>query len=354
MDRNEIARRLDENRETIVERVVTAMLRNSFWVQRYGAAIQERLRTDIGVNLQTMSKAIRYRSPMIFDDHMRWRRNLVLDLGTSTGRIRETLLLQWQAISELLPSEILPLVMPYVQSAVDSLSYDNPAAQQIVAAHELLVEDLLSATFDAQWQWQAAYETTGRSQAQSDAWYVIDFLIDSVGHFRPDPLVGHVMKVMKQEPSSGLSSTHYQQQLWLLAQAAERRITPEYVGEPTRILMTAAAALAPEDDASRALAAAQDSIIQDVTNQIIARGLSATPAQTATDIGWMLAYLRDSIAQNDPHQFVAYTQLMQRHAGNEGQTFLYQSYQALDNALATYLPAQVAYSARTILRAVPL
>ncbi|GAB4164754.1 MAG: hypothetical protein Fur005_25250 [Roseiflexaceae bacterium] len=350
LDRHELAHQIDLQRKSVAEWVAALLLNTPFWEARYGSGIRERLIIDTDQNIETLAKAVRYRSPMIFEDHMRWRRDLVIDRGCSSGRIREALAHTWDALSNLLEPTANIIVGQYIQSALTALSYPVASAQQVASQQEALADELICHTFDTDWHWQATYHN--RAAAQAEAWFLIDMLIDSLGQQRTEPFSKYVHWLRGQYLKQGLSSAHMQQQLWLLGHTIEQRFDPDLATKPQRIIEAAANALVPESEACRALQASQEQIVGDVANLLLPRGYPAAPEQLAMEVGWMLAYLSDSLSQNDPNQFVGYTRQISQRTPNSGQhpTFLRQRFVALDQSLATRLPHYAAQPARTLLR----
>lgn len=352
MEHLETARLLDAQRPQIVDATVGALLHEPFWTERFGPGIGERLSVDTDANLAALIKSVRYRSPMIFDDHMLWRRNQVVSLGCSTGHVREAFGHIWEAITRSTPAYTQGLIYQHLHSGLQALSYTNAAAQALASKHEALAEALTATTYDAHHHWQAAYGE-GRGRVLYDAWFAIDSLIDSLGIGSADVLAQRMRWSRQQLQRRGLATTHSQQQLWLLAEAIEPQLPPSAAAEARRTLEHAAAALEPAREASRALLAAQGEIVAEVAGLMLAQGLAPQPALAAMEVGWYLAYLCDSVEATDASPLAGYCRWMQGWLADQGlpDTPLRQALAALGNAADRLLPQYAAIEAHSIIRA---
>jgi hypothetical protein len=353
MDHLSISKLLDTHRPQLANQTAALVLQNPFWIERFGEGFRERISLDIDLNLAAVAKAIRYRSPMILDDHVLWRRNQILGFGCSTGHVREIFGAKWSAASALMPAETLPTIYDYLQSSMRALAYQSAAAQQAAQAHEQIVEDLVGATFDASWHWQAAYSQDGREALQRDLWFLIDYAIDAVGQKSADNLGRHVRYRRDANLARGLSSIHMQQLIWLAAQSAEQRLAPAAASELRRTLESVVGHLSYDREGCTALVAVQEQIVADVAQELTFAGLAPQPEYAAMEVGWYLAYLNDSMASQDPTSMVGYTRWMQHYFASQGlpDTPLRQSYAAIANSLDRYLPQYAAQDARSIISA---
>lgn len=353
MDHLTIAKQLDIQRAQVVDQAVVMALQNPFWMARFGSGISERLSLDFDLNLAALAKAIRYRSPMIFDDHVIWRRNQIVGFGCASGHLREIFGYKWAAISALLPAEMLPTIYDHIQSGMQSLIYPAAGTQQLAAAHEQLAERLTAASFDQSWHWQAAYSADGRTASLHDNWFLIDYAIDAIGARNPDILGRYVRHQRDANYARGLSSIHMQQLLWLATEAAEQGVAPSAAADLRRVMEAAAGFLAHDSEACHALMSAQDQIVQEVAEQLMDTGMAPRPEYAAMEIGWYLAYLNDSLARQDATCLIGYTRWMQHYFADQGlpDTPLRQSYSAIASAAERYLPQYAAIDVRAILNA---
>lgn len=353
MDHLTIAKQLDTQRTQVVDQTVAMALQNQFWTARFGSGIGERLALDFDLNLAALAKAIRYRSPMIFDDHVVWRRNQIVGFGCASGHLREIFGYKWAAINTTLPAEMLPTIYDYIQSGMQALTYPLPGAQQLAAAHEQLAESLTAASFDQSWHWQAAYGADGRAAALHDNWFLIDYALDAIGARNPEILGRYVRYQRDTNYARGLSSIHMQQLLWLATEAAEQSVAPSAAADLRRVMEAAAGFLAHDSESCHALMAAQDQIVQEVAAQLMYTGMAPRPEYAAMEIGWYLAYLSDSLARHDPACLIGYTRWMQHYFADQGlpDTPLRQSYSAIAGAAERYLPQYAAIDVRAILNA---
>lgn len=353
MDHLTIAKQLDTQRAQVVDQTVAMTLQNPFWMARFGPGISDRLALDFDLNLAALAKAIRYRSPMIFDDHVIWRRNQIVGFGCASGHLREIFGYKWAAMSATLPAEMLPTIYDYIQSGMQALSYPTAGVQQIATAHEQLAESLTAASFGQSWHWQAAYGADGRAAALHDNWFLIDYALDAIGARNSDILGRYVRYRRDANYACGLSSVHMQQLLWLATAAAEQSLAPSAAADLRQVMEAAAGFLAHDSETCHALMASQDQIVQEVAEQLMDAGMAPQPEYAAMEIGWYLAYLNDSLARRDPACLIGYTRWMQHYFAAQGlpDTPLRQSYSAIAGAVERYLPQYAALDARAMLNA---
>ncbi|NJN18625.1 MAG: hypothetical protein HC822_21405 [Oscillochloris sp.] len=353
MDHLTTAKLLDTYRSQIVDQAVTIALQNPFWIERFGPGFRERLSLDIDLNMAALAKAVRYRSPMIIDDHVRWRRSQIIGFGCSTGHVREIFGYKWAAISALLSAETHATVYDYLQSAMMALEYPTADTRAISAAHDQLATELTNATYDGAWHWQAAYGPDGRDLALRDNWFLIDFAIDSVGAQNPDMLGKHARMHRDACLKRGLSSIHVQQLLWLGTQSAEQLLEPAPSAALQGVFEKAAGYLMYDNEACNALLTAQDGIVGEVAEQLSVAGLAPQPDQAAMEVGWYLAYLNDSMAAGSSTGLVNYARWMQHYFSSQGlpDTPLRQSFVFLTQAVERHLPQYAASAAREMIGA---
>lgn len=353
MDHLTIAKLLDTHRTRIVDQTVVLAQQNPFWAERFGAGIYERLALDFDLNLANLAKGIRYRSPMIFDDHALWRRNQILGFGCSTGHFREMFGYKWAAISQMMPTESLPTIYDYIQSGMAAVMPRSANLQQVIAAQDELAEAVVAATFDESWHWQAAYAEGGREKAVRDAWFLFDYAADALEGGKLEVIGRHVRGLRERLAGRGLSTIHIQQLLWLASHSAEQRLAPGAAAEIRRAFESASGYLAHDSEGCSALLAAQDQIVSEVAHELAYAGLAPQPEYAAMEVGWYLAYLNDSMAANDPSGFVNYARWMQHYFASQGlpDTPLRQSFSALSSSLERYLPQYAANDARSIITA---
>lgn len=349
----EIAQLLESRQRQIVDDVVEATMKNSFWIERFGEEVREKILFDTEYNVSTIVKAARYRSPMILEDYVLWLRKTLVDLRCSTGMVRETFVTVWNAISAHMPSESLPLIYRYIVGAVDRLAYDNPAAQQLSAVHEQLAGTWATRIYEQHWHWQAAYGRDGQARVRYECWMCLDYLIDSLGMHNEHVLIRHVLWERDRTLQRGLSTTHIQHWLWTLAGLVEEQLPPNVIDGVSRVLQTCAASLLHESESYRALLSAQDTIVSEVAQTLVAHRHVSSPEQAAMDTGWYLAYLGDSVARRDSAYLVGYTRWMQHWCARAGMpdTVIRTSYQAIAESVERHLPRYAAHEARTILQA---
>jgi hypothetical protein len=353
MDHLDVAKMLDAKRVQLIDRTVELALENPFWMERFGPGFTERLVLDSDANIAALAKGVRYRSPMLLDDHMIWRRNQILGFGCSTGHAREIWSYKWQAINEQMPPDMLFMIYEYIQSAMNALSYTAPAIREISHAQDGMAELLIAASYDQQWHWQAAYGLEGRPQALRDAWFLFDYAIDSLGRQNNEILGRYVRSQRHKLVSCGLSTMHMRQLLWLATQVAEQQLAPGPASELSRAFQAANGYLSHDKEACAALQAAQEQIVGEVAHQIVAAGMAPQAAIAAVEVGWYLAYIDDGIEADNASGLVSYTRWIQHWLAEQGlpDTPLRQSYAAIDRALDRHLPQYAVQHARSILSA---
>lgn len=353
MDHLTIAKLLDTHRTQIVDQTITLARHNPFWEERFGPAIYERMALDWDLNLANLAKGIRYRSPMIFDDHVVWRRNQIQGFGCSTGHLREIFGYKWAALSQMMPTETLPTIYDYIQSGMAAVMPRSANLQQVFGAQDQLAEAVVTATFDASWHWQAAYAEDGRDKAVRDAWFLFDYAIDSLEGSKMEVIGRHVRSLRDRLGDRGLSSIHIQQLLWLASHIAEQQLPAGAAADMRKAFEGASGYLAHDSEGCNALLAAQEQIVSEVAHELTYAGLAPQPEYAAMEVGWYLAYLNDSMAAKDPSNFVNYARWMQHYFASQGlpDTPLRQSFSALSSSLERYLPQYAANDARSIITA---
>jgi hypothetical protein len=353
MDHLAIAKLLDTYRPQVIDQAVALALQNPFWEARFGSGFGERLALDCDLNLAAIAKSIRYRSPMIIDDHVLWRRNQIIGFGCSTGHVREIFACKWAAISAVLPPEAQPTIYDYMQSGMRALTYPNAVVREIAEQHDLLAEAITAETFDQSWHWQMAYAEGGRSAALRANWFLVDYAIDALGGHNLELLGKHVRAQRDQLRASGLSTIHMQQILWVATQVAEARCSPAAASELRRAFEAAANYLSYNSESCRALMTAQEPIVLEVASELVYAGFAAQPEYAAMEVGWYLAYLTDDMAAGDPHGLLTYTRWMQHYFANQGlpDTSMRHCYSALSSAVERHLPQYAAHEAQSMLSA---
>ncbi|MBC8162400.1 MAG: hypothetical protein H7Z42_14415 [Roseiflexaceae bacterium] len=352
MDHLAIAKQLDTARPAILAQTVDLMTQDWLLIERFPNSGRERYLLDMELNLAALVKSVRYRSPMINEDHMRWRREMLVKHACTTGVMRQSYAHLWGAISAQMPADGLPVIYDYLMGGLNALAYSDPHTPQIAAAHELLAEDAIAGSYDAHWHWQAAYGEEGRQRALYDVWFLLDYALDAVGTRHDSVFTQHAHWMRERLWQRHLTTTHMQQWFWLLTQSAEQRLPPTAAAQIRRLLNGAQSALLPENESGRALLAAQDTLVFVVAQQLVAQGLAAQPEQAALEVGWYVAYLADGLAQHSPAGLVSYTHWMQHWFATQGlpDTPLRQSYAALAQAMSHELPEYIAHEAITLLR----
>ncbi|NJK79360.1 MAG: hypothetical protein HC914_05430 [Chloroflexaceae bacterium] len=220
------SRLLDAQRTLILEKTATRLLENPHWRERYDAHIAEALIFDSEHIYNAIVKAVRYRSPMMLDDHIAWLRANMVERHISTGLLREMLAALWTAVTQQLPPTAQTEVYQFVQRGLQRLDYADSAAQALTGIHSHLAEELVRFCYDQNWQWQAAYQQHGRNRMLYDMWLLIDVLIDAIGNKNEHPLLAHLRWLRDGNLRRGLATVHIQQLLWLLTSQAERLAPP--------------------------------------------------------------------------------------------------------------------------------
>ncbi|RRR75001.1 MAG: hypothetical protein EI684_05780 [Candidatus Viridilinea halotolerans] len=348
MQHLEIARQLETHRAAIAEATAAHAMNDPFWLQRFGDDIRVRLNLDMDRNLAILIQSIRYRSPMIFEDHTRWRRDQILGFGCSGGHLRTLYMYMWHEITQKMPEYWHAEIVGYIQEALDSIAYPNPSAQALAAAQNVLIEAVGAVSFDQHWHWQAAYGPEGRPQFLYDLWYLVAYMVDALGASKPD-LVAAYLPVLRQFMlARGLSTAHLQQLLWMLTQAMEQHLAPGPAEVASRLLFNASTSLNYEDETCAMLLNAQQGIMHAVAERLIAAGLAPNSPETMMEVSWYMAYIIDSLGNRSVEPLVGYTRWMQQWLASQGlpDTPLQQSYAALSETLSQAMPE---YAAREVL-----
>jgi hypothetical protein len=237
-------------------------------------------------------------------------------------------------------------------SAFQALLYQHPQLEQIADDHDRIAEELAKACYDAHWDWQTAYQASGRAQMYLDAWWCIDYLIDAVGFNNPQLFGNHLVWMRARARTLGLATVHIQQLVWFLAELLMQRLG-EQAAEVRHILETGLASLDYDNDACRALLAAQDNIIADVAAQLVEHQLAKRPEYAAFEAGWYVSYLYDCLASGDAGSLVNYAEWMRRGfelLGRPGDA-LNLIFGALQQAVTQYLPPDAAEQATAMIQA---
>ena len=350
----EIVRLLEKDRQQIIEETIGQALTMPFWTQRFGEDIEIRLKLDMDRNFEVLIQSIRYRSPMIFEDHTRWRRDQIQGFGCASGHLREMYGHLWQAIARRLPEYWHSTVGDYFQAALDGLIYPGAAAQALLKQQTLLAEDLAAATFDRYWHWQAAYGTDGRPQLLYDLWYLLDYLVDALGVNSSATLGSHLQWLRQRLRERGLSTAHVQQLAWLLMAVLEARLDPGTVEKARHLLLEGMGRLSYPNENCRAIESAQSEVIGRVASHLIAAGFAPNDPDTAVEVSWYTAYLVDSLAVNAPEPLLGYAQWVQQWLESQGLPDgpLRLSLERLGEALQHVVPEQVTREAAGILSVV--
>jgi hypothetical protein len=352
MNHLEIAKLLEMSRGDVATLAATQMVGNPFFAERFHDMSADRLATDFENDVSGIIKAIRYRSPMILEDHLVWRRTTWLANRGSTGLVRQGIACIWSGATTHMPKEAQNLIHEHLASAMRVLAYPSPTVQQIAAAHDQLVDEVIVETYDAHWHWRMAYTSDGRVRAMHDVWMGVDYLIDALGSNNPHILGDYVRWMRDRVIGRGLSTTHMQHLLWLLASVGERVLPPRAAGETSRMLQTCASLLMREHETCRLLTSIQDSIASEVAAQLASYGFGGSFTQAVVDVGWYLSYINDSIATNNPALFANYVRWMQHWLADARlpDTTLRQSCALIEAALQRHLPPDAAEEACAILQ----
>ncbi|MEI7645491.1 MAG: hypothetical protein WCJ55_14555 [Chloroflexales bacterium] len=353
MDRIDIAKLFDRSRSQLRDEIVGLVLRQSFWQQRFGPEIIDRLALDIVEgSLSALSKSIRYGAPMLFADQVRWHRDQLQAVGGSTGHVREICTDIWNVASAHLAESTLAAISAPIQSAFDGLSYAG-VAQRLGVFHADLAEALVAATADAHWHWQAIYGPGGRDRALYEMWFFVDYVIDTLGSGKPDILRRELIWMRNDLTSRGLSTLHVRQLAWLLDQEVAARLPGEAAADLRHVMEVALPAIDDHNESCRALLGAQELIVAEVADHLTTAGLSPHSDQTPAEVGWYLAYLADSIAAGTPGPMCNYTRWMQHWLSDQGlpDTPLRYSYEVLYRAVGQHLPESASREAMAVIQA---
>lgn len=353
MDQREIANLLDARRLQIQEYVVARTMENAFWEERFGPGVRGHIVFDHEHNMASITKAVRYRSPMILTDYVRWLRTTLIDNACSTGMVRETFAYIWDALVAYMPEASHPVLYQPLQAAMHQLTYENAHARQLASLHEHLVEDLTVQVYDSQWHWQMAYGDAGRARARYDIWLMLDYLIDALGTGNNQVVIRHVLWLRERNGQRGLSTTHIQQFLWMLTSLLEQRTPPATASATRQMLSACAAGLLYDNQVYHALLQAQDAVVQEAAHTLSSQGVLPQSEQTAMEIGWYLAYLGDSLGRQDPAPLLGYTRWVQRWFASYGLSpnTLRQTYEVLHSLLERHLPPFAVGPARSMVQA---
>jgi hypothetical protein len=352
METFDIVRRLEDQRLAIVEDTVNQALREPFWAQRFGDDINVQLTLDMDRNLGVLIQSIRYRSPMIFEDHTRWRRDQIRGFGCSTGHVREMYGNLWRSIARHVPEQGQPLIFGYMQTALEGLAFAGAAARAVAEQQTHLAEALARATFDQHWHWQAAYGVEGRARLVYEFWYLVDYLVDALGVNSATTLGRHVQWQREAWIGRGLCTGHAQQALWLLAEALAAQLGQGPAEEARNLLAAAGEALAYQRESCQALQSIQAELIGLTAERLIAAGVAPGGAETATEVSWYVAYLLDSLAAGVADPLLSYTHWMQHWLAHQGlpDSPLRLSYEALGEAITRLAPEYVAQESLAMLQ----
>ncbi len=352
METLDIVRRLEEQRLAIIEETINQAMREPFWKQRYGEEIGVQLHVDMDRNLGVLIQSIRYRSPMIFEDHTRWRRDQIRGFGCSTGHIREMYGNLWRGITRHVPEQWQSYIFNYMQTALGGLAFSGAGPRAISEQQTQLAEDLAVGTYDRHWHWQAAYSSEGRARLVYEYWYLVDYLIDALGVNSTTTLSQHVQWQRQMWLKRGLSTGHVQYALWLLADALTARLAQGPANEARQALMAASEALAYPRESCQALRAIQTDVISQTAERLIAAGVAPNGPETTTEVSWYLSYLIDSIATGAADPLLSYTRWMQYWLARQGlpDSPLRLSYEALAEAITRMAPEHAAQEALAMLQ----
>lgn len=350
MDQMEIARLLDADRTPIVSEAVASIMQIPFFAARFAGIGRKRMMIDMDANFAAVIKAIRYRSPMILDDHIVWRRNMLIERHCSTGIVRRSFEELLAVIATRAPEDSLPLLREYFDSAAQALVYPGANIRHLAAAHEQLAEDLTVASYDNHWEWQAAYQADGRARALDDIWWCIDYLVDALGGDSPAILGNHLRWMRDRMIERGLATIHLRQLLWFLTDVVDRRLPPGPAGDARRMLEQSAELLDYDRKSCRALLAVQEHIIAEAAGRLAAEGLTLEEGVEG-ELGWCLSYLYDCLASDDPASLLRYTSWMRYWLKRIDlpDAALLPIYQALEQSIRQVLPEPIAAEANALL-----
>lgn len=352
MDSFEIVQRLEDQRLAIIEDTINQAMREPFWVQRYGEGIDVRLKLDLDRNFGVLIQSIRYRSPMIFEDHTRWRRDQIRGFGCSTGHIREMYGHLWRAITRHVPEQWHSFIFGYMQTALEKLAFADATARAVAEQQNLLAEDLARATFDRHWHWQAAYRADGRARLVYECWYLVDYLVDALGVRSTATLGQHVQWQRDAWLRRGLCTGHMQHLLWLLGEALAARLAPGQSQEARNALAEVEGALMYQRESCRALQSIQNELIEQTAERLMAAGVAPGGEETTTEVSWYVAYLIDSMAAGVADPLLNYTRWMQHWLAHQGlpDSPLRLSYEALGEAITRLAPDYAAQESLAMLQ----
>ncbi|MGB9632027.1 MAG: hypothetical protein ACPL8I_01740 [Chloroflexaceae bacterium] len=352
METFDIVQRLEDQRLAIIEDTVNQAMREPFWVQRFGEGINVRLKLDLDRNFGVLIQSIRYRSPMIFEDHTRWRRDQIRGFGCSTGHIREMYGNLWRAITRHVPEQWHSFIFGYMQTALEKLAFADTTAYAVAEQQTLLAEDLARVTFDRHWHWQAAYRADGRDRLLHEYWYLIDYLVDALGVRSTTTLGQHVQWQRDAWIRRGLSTNHMQRTLWLLGEGLAARLAQGLAEETWNVLAETGGALAYQRQSCQALQSIQAELIEQTAERLIAAGVAPGGEETTMEVGWYVAYLLDSMAAGVADPLLNYTRWMQHWLAHQGlpDSPLRLSYEALGEAITRLTPDYAAQEALAVLQ----
>ncbi|MCG8346441.1 MAG: hypothetical protein MI924_01490, partial [Chloroflexales bacterium] len=203
-EHRQIVELLEAESHQIVDETVDLILNDPFFKERCSDVERESVFVDTNDNLAAVIKAVAYRSLTILDDHIIARRAALVERQGSTSIARSEFSQLWTTITAHVPGEIQPILHNYFLSAMQALAYPGLHMQYLMAAHDQLASEMVIASYDAHWDWRTAYQANGRAQVLNDAWWCIDYLIDSLGVNNPKVLGMHLRWMRDRAVARGL------------------------------------------------------------------------------------------------------------------------------------------------------
>jgi hypothetical protein len=346
---HEIASALSLAQSRIVRKVSDALLPSYFWREQIAAGRPEALLYEASNALVVLRRALRHRAPLIWQSHLQWLCGRLQQLGGSRGRVHELVAHIWAASAAEVATAHLPALHGYIQSGLQALASRAASVAGLHAEQHALSEALVAATFDTDWQWQRAYATDGRAAACTDAWFAIDALKDAL---EADELVVPTVEGLRRTlRSRKLTSMHARQWYWLLEQAAQQRCDAATLRQLEPVLKRAQQALIYSDTTYQVLLRAQEAIVADAAAGLLALRFAPSPAVAAETVGWLLAYLGESLVQGQAEPLHQYLQAWSARAITDQaeQIALGEVVAVLHGAIERRLPATVARRAAALL-----
>ena len=231
-DRSALASRIEARAQALTARTLAGMYANPFWDARFGERGRRFAEQDQRHHLEHLVIALRIGGPETMAGYARWLQVVLTSRGMCSRHLGENFARLAEAIGAEGISEP-DAALAYLRAAEDALTYDDGPARAVQDAASGLIDDSLSAFYEAHLDPRHYGGEAGRVRCRDDLAYHLSYLADALALGRSNLFADYVRWIAGFLSSIGVPRAHLAEALAVLHRTSSERLPAEH---RTRIL----------------------------------------------------------------------------------------------------------------------